>query len=1061
MMTRMINRSLALPLAALLAVLPLGAPQADAAAVSGQAGGAPAAGMAAKKKGKETPLWTQVWGDEFDDGVIDGSKWTFDLTNGASVGNPGWGNNELQYYTNRPENVKEEDGKLVITALKENYEGFGYTSARIKTKGLFAKRYGKFEIRASAPAGKGYWPAIWMLPEHNRYGGWAASGEIDIMEGWGSRPHTIAGTIHYGQQWPSNTYSGKEYELPNGSTIEDYHTYAIEWEPGEIRWYVDGLLYSTKNDWYSRSADQPANNAYPAPFDEEFHLLMNLAVGGNFDGSPAPDTVFPKSMKVDYVRVYELTGREYREPVPPTVAKEEYLPGAKLPQANGSLIYNSGFTQTLEADPGMGIPGTAHWALYKDPGAEADVSLENIGGSRFAKVTVGQAGSNAYSIQPQAIVSLAKGRYYKLSFDAKTDTARSMNVKVTGGASVGYAGYSQGLNAELTDSVKRYEMAFQMKMASDNAARIEFNLGSNAHPAWIGNARLEEIEGIPFEHDAPKAPLSSGNHVYNGTFDIGEPDGMSYWHLLPDGKAAAAGSVDADERKLNVEITKNGKKEDDVLLLQKGLFLLDGHDYALSFDAKASHSRVIGVELAGGDGKTYAKQNVTLGRDSRTVTVSFENLAAAADDPNAQLIFHLGGSKGTLQFDNIRLVRTSTYFPPDTVFYPLANGDFSGGLNPWQPAVDSGGAVTAKAVDGEARLTVTNQGANPWSAMFLQNGLRLQGGIPYTFSFDARASVNRKLEVVAENASYTRYVDQTVDLTPERKTHRFDFTMPQDDTVDLKFLLGLITGTGAVGAAHDVTIDNVVFQVKDAPVAQPPSLLQDSTGNQAGQDVQISFADRAAWRAALTFVSVNGIVLDPSAYDVNPGSLDISALAFPAAGSYRIEVQADGYAPAAVTQVILAADGNLVTNGGFTEGIRGWSTWSGEGGAAELTAENGEAHILVHSPGGPAWANQLYQEGIPMTAGSTYELGFKASSTVNRPVTVEFTGTSGGVKTFHLTPEAGVYTHRFTVDSGAPLKLNFLIGSVSADGASTPAEAHGITLGEVRITEAESEPSSF
>jgi beta-glucanase (GH16 family) len=181
-----------------------------------------------------------------------------------------------------------------------------YTSARLKTKGLFSRTYGRFEIRAKLPAGKGLWPAIWMLPEDNKYGAWAASGEIDIMEAKGSNPNAVSGTIHYGSVWPGNTYTEGKFEFPAGSTIEDFHVYALEWEPEAIRWYVDGELYQTQTKWYSgsmvKTKDSPPS---PAPFDQPFHLLINLAVGGNFDGDPIDDVKFPAVMEVDYVRVFE------------------------------------------------------------------------------------------------------------------------------------------------------------------------------------------------------------------------------------------------------------------------------------------------------------------------------------------------------------------------------------------------------------------------------------------------------------------------------------------------------------------------------------------------------------------------------------------------------------------------------------------------------------------------------------------------------------------------------------------------------------------------------------
>lgn len=264
--------------------------------------------MKADDSRKETGPWKLIWADEFDGRKPDAGKWTFDLTNGFKTADggfvAGWGNGELEYYTDRPDNVRVEDGRLRITALKESFEGFEYTSARIKTKGLFSAVYGKFEIRAKLPVGRGLWPAIWMLPENNAYGGWAASGEIDIMEAKGSLPMNMSGAIHFGGSWPNNVYTTAEYTLPDGQTIADFHVYSLEWEPEEIRWYVDGVLFQTANDWYSSGADG-ARRPFPAPFDQPFHLLINLAVGGHFDGAPIDTTVFPAVMEVDYVKVYE------------------------------------------------------------------------------------------------------------------------------------------------------------------------------------------------------------------------------------------------------------------------------------------------------------------------------------------------------------------------------------------------------------------------------------------------------------------------------------------------------------------------------------------------------------------------------------------------------------------------------------------------------------------------------------------------------------------------------------------------------------------------------------
>ncbi|MBW5445051.1 family 16 glycosylhydrolase [Cohnella sp. CFH 77786] len=764
--------------------------------------------------------WTLVWSDEFNDGTIDPAKWTYDTTNGASVGNPGWGNNELQYYTNRPENVKEQEGKLLITARKEpqKYEGFDYTSARIKTKGLFAKKYGKFEIRAKAPTGKGLWPAIWMLPENNVYGTWAASGEIDIMEGWGSRPHDIAGTIHFGRQWPGNTYSGKEYTFAN-STTHDFHTYSIEWEPGEIRWYVDGLLYSTKNDWYSKGDGNPANFAYPAPFDQEFHLIMNLAVGGNFDGNPTPETPFPSTLEIDYVRVYELTGRPYRDPVPVAIPRENYLPGANLPQGiDKDLVYNADYTENIEGDAGMGIPGTAHWELFNGEGGAGNVTIDTIDDTRYAKVNISSGGSQLYSVQPKAIVSLAKGRYYKLSFQAKSDSARSMNVKVTGGSARGFSAYSPSLDASLTGDFQTYEMSFQMKQDSDNAARIEFNVGTNTKPVWIGKVKLVEIEGIAFDHDLPKTPLGDGNHIYNGTFDLGDPyslqkaDRLVYWHLLASGGAAANASVDPAARKLKVSVTNGGSDSGQIRLVQNGIQLIQNQRYRLTFEGSATPAKPVEAVLLSQDGtQVYASESVNLTAAGSESVVSFTMNGATTNA--ARLVLKLGGSSGEIQLDNIKMVRTSAYLDPSVVKFPLQNGQFDAGMAPWQTIGMDGATVASSVYQSEARLTIGSVGINPWSVMLLQDGLTVSGGVQYAVEFDARSTVNRTMEVILENSAYQRSFDQTVDLTPGNQRYRFEFTKAGNETVSLKFLLGNVPG-GAPSVTHAVYIDNVVVEPK-------------------------------------------------------------------------------------------------------------------------------------------------------------------------------------------------------------------------------------------------------
>ena len=239
-----------------------------------------------------------VWSDEFEGSELDLSKWEYMTGDGTAYGLPsGWGNNELQWY--RPDNVTVENDHLVITAKKETYSGKNYTSARIRTINKGDWKYGRFEFRIKFPFGKGIWSAIWMLPTDNVYGGWAASGEIDIVEHLGHEPYNVHGTLHYGGPWPQNTHSGMSNTLQEGTFADDFHLFALEWEEGIIKWFVDDSLYQTQTSWSS------TNGEFPAPFDQRFHLLINVAVGGNWPGNPDATTTFPQMLEVDYVRVYQ------------------------------------------------------------------------------------------------------------------------------------------------------------------------------------------------------------------------------------------------------------------------------------------------------------------------------------------------------------------------------------------------------------------------------------------------------------------------------------------------------------------------------------------------------------------------------------------------------------------------------------------------------------------------------------------------------------------------------------------------------------------------------------
>jgi beta-glucanase (GH16 family) len=252
-----------------------------------------------------------VWSDEFDvDGAPNPENWNFQIGDGSAQGIPGWGNNELQYYTDRPENVKVENGVLAITARQESFQGSNYTSARLITRGLFEKQYGRFEARIKVPYGQGYWPAFWMLgvPETIIVDGeeveeeWPQIGEIDIMENVGDEPNVAFGSIH-GPGYSGGESIGKDWVLENDRYDTGFHVFGIEWSPNRINYYVDDVLYQSLTP---EDVDEETDGEGVWVFnDRPFYMILNVAVGGNLPGNPTPETVFPQSMIVDYVRVYE------------------------------------------------------------------------------------------------------------------------------------------------------------------------------------------------------------------------------------------------------------------------------------------------------------------------------------------------------------------------------------------------------------------------------------------------------------------------------------------------------------------------------------------------------------------------------------------------------------------------------------------------------------------------------------------------------------------------------------------------------------------------------------
>ncbi len=359
-----------------------------------------------------------IFSDEFNGSSLDQSKWSYETGNGCP-GLCGWGNGEREYYTNSAQNVSVSGGFLNITARHQpNFQGSGadFTSGKINTRGKFDRVYGRFEARMKLPVGRGIWPAFWMLPTHNEYGGWPTSGEIDIMEYRGYEINKYDATLHYGNQWPANLWDNSNYTLPSGNFADSFHEFAVEWAPGVLRFYVDNILVKTETE-NPNSLSPASNNAVKWPWNKQFYMIINLAIGGNYIGAPSTAEIlnggsFPQNMQVDYVRVYDMSASGGQTPylgtvrnIPGKIEAEHYNEGCSGIAYNDADASNNGGQFRTD---GVDIETTT------DNGAGYNVGYTNPGEWLNYNVNVVTAGS--YDVQLR-VATTATGKRVRVEMN--------------------------------------------------------------------------------------------------------------------------------------------------------------------------------------------------------------------------------------------------------------------------------------------------------------------------------------------------------------------------------------------------------------------------------------------------------------------------------------------------------------------------------------------------------------------------------------------------------------------------------------------------------------------
>ena len=740
----------------------------------------------AVKDPAKDPAYHLVWQDEFEGTVLDRSDWNVELHD------PGWVNSELQAYVDTEKNIYVKDGKLIIQPEKTEQDGkVSYTSGRVNTQGKKDFKYGYFECRAKVPQGTGYLPAFWMMPTNeNLYGQWPKCGEIDIMEVMGQQTNKLYGTIHYGE--PHAESQGTKI-LTAGDFADEYHTFACEWEPGAIRWYVDGILYHEENDWYSTTKNV-GTVAYPAPFDQPFYMILNVAVGGSWVGNIDDTTPFDEKaqLAVDYVRVYQKDS--YDE----NVKRPEKNVVLRDPDTNGNYVNNGNFAEKES------LTDEADWKFMTANGGAAEAVIENSS----IKITTEKEGTVDYSVQlVQAGIPFKKGATYEVSYEAKSSENRTMNTAVKA-PDRSYMAYLSE-NASLTTDWKTYRYSFKMTEDNDANGRLEYNMGAagSAADIEIRNVAVKMTKDADPNEVEEKTILANGSLVYNGDFQEGEGR-LAYWEIS-DASAASVTNVN-NERELHVQI--NHTEESPLTVSQSGLAFTDGINYELSFVARGNAD--LKVSAAG------AEQSYALTDENQTYTLKI----SAAAYGNKDLVFTMSG-QGEIYLDQVKIVEDSL----------IKNGSFNAGLSGYEFYKYSDGlasiVVDSLTENNAADITINSTGDTDWYIQLKQNNVALEKDQWYRLKFDVKSNLARKIMYAIQrdgssDNDWTPYTgSKIIDLAGDGQYQNISYDFKMSCDTDLKailsFTLGAVDGQ-AIDQKHRICLDNISLEKIDAPEIDEP-----------------------------------------------------------------------------------------------------------------------------------------------------------------------------------------------------------------------------------------------
>ncbi|MCR5417327.1 MAG: carbohydrate binding domain-containing protein [Lachnospiraceae bacterium] len=856
--------------------------------------------------------YTLQWQDEFNGENLDTSVWN------VEVRPKGYYNAELQSYVNSSDNIYVRDGKLYLVPIA-NTEGetTTYTSGRIHTQGNKDFKYGLFEARIKTPKGKGYLPAFWMMPtDEDYYGQWPKCGEIDIMEVLGELPDTLWGTIHYGKskdlqgskQGKGILEEGKYlhvdtdtkvldgyYAAVNGKDYtEDFHDYAVEWEPGHISWYVDGIKYYEADDWYSGVENGP-DYSYPAPFDQPFYVILNLAVGGDWPCDPDESTPFGEdgALVVESVSVSQKDASYYAQ-LEETCEKPEKVEVVREPDANGNYIVNGDFARTINA--------ATDWDMnLADNAASSTYVVKN----NAITITPAGVGEKNYSLQlKQPGVPLKRGVEYTLTYDAYATEARTMIVDVEG-PSVGYTRYFNDTEVNLTTTKQTFTHTFTMNKAADNNACVEFNLGNqnSLAPVTISNVSLKETGGTAINEEDYRTVRADGNYLYNGTFSEGDKR-LGYWEIDEADKAAVSVTNINNVRRLKV-VAPEGTSDTNPVVVKQSKVAIGTDTFALSFKAEtdsAESKEGLTVTLSGNSASH--SETPILPVDSETeYTYRFDY------EGNKNEVFTLSFTKpGTYYVDDIMLTENAL----------IKNGFFSSGMAGFSTYVDSQ-ASASYGVDELSHpekaftMTINNTGTEAYHIQLIQDNVPLEKDHYYRLSLKAKSDMNRAINFkMSHNGGVDGIWDvysetARADLTADYQTFTtyFKMTAASDPKARLSIELGKVGEV--ITSRHEVCIDDIeLVEINEsempatsANLLTNPSFANDASGwiKYGQDDTGITVSENS-----VTFVIGTEGIADGDTEDSIALAQDIPTLE--AGKTYKFSFKASSTADRTITAMI-------------------------------------------------------------------------------------------------------------------------------------------------------------